>query len=66
MVGQGNGFRTSQGKTPANLDLFMQLDEILCIGEAKKEVDIGFWHVPREYNTIADRLAKEASHDGDP
>lgn len=44
----------------------MQLDEILCIELAKKEIAIGFWHVPREYNTIADRLAKEASQNGDP
>lgn len=65
VVGQENDFRNSQGKTPANIDLFLQLDTILCIEEAKKEVAIGFWHVPREYNGIADRLAKEASQNGD-
>lgn len=44
----------------------MRLDEALAVEEAKQDVKIGFWHVPREYNTIADRLAKEAAQLGDP
>ena len=51
---------------PANLDLFLKLDEELAAQEAKKEVKIGFWHVGREYNTIADALAKKAALKGDP
>ncbi|KAL8915909.1 MAG: hypothetical protein Q9172_006570 [Xanthocarpia lactea] len=50
---------------PANLDLFLALDLTLAANEAKQDVKIGFWHVPREYNTIADRLAKNALLEGD-
>lgn len=50
---------------PANLDLFLKLDTELVAQEAK-DVKIGFWHVCREYNTIADGLAKTAALEGDP
>ena len=51
---------------PTNLDLFLRLDEELAAQEAKKDVTIGFWHISREYNTIADGLAKKAALEGDP
>lgn len=64
--GKNNNFRTSQNKKPANLDLFQKLDEELAAEESKQNVKIGFWHVPREYNKIADGLAKKAALQGDP
>ena len=51
---------------PANLDLFLQLDKEITTTEVKKNVEIGFWHVRREYNTIADGLVKKAALEGDP
>lgn len=51
---------------PANLDLFLYLDEELTAAEMKLNVKIGFWHVRREYNRIADGLAKKAALEGDP
>ncbi|KAL9047111.1 MAG: hypothetical protein Q9206_006898 [Seirophora lacunosa] len=65
-VWKNNNFRTSQNKKPANLDLFQKLDEELAAEESKQNVKIGFWHVPREYNKIADGLAKKAALQGDP
>lgn len=59
-----NGWRTSKGVKPANLDLFLALDRVLTIYEAKN-VTIGFWHIPREHNKLADRLAKAAAAYGD-
>lgn len=64
-VGKENNFRTSQNKKPANLDLFLKLDEELTAEENKQNVKIGFWHVAREYNKIADGLAKKAALQGD-
>ncbi|KAL8749891.1 MAG: hypothetical protein Q9184_006623 [Pyrenodesmia sp. 2 TL-2023] len=61
-----NNLRTNRNTKPANLDLFLKLDEKLTAEEGKQNVKIGFWHVPREYNTIADGLAKKASLEGDP
>ena len=26
-----------------------------------KDIDVGFWHVPREFNQLADGLAKKAA-----
>lgn len=59
-----NGWRTSKGWEPANLDLFLALDRVLKIYEAKN-VTIQFWHIPREHNKLADRLAKAAAAYGD-
>ncbi|KAI4182842.1 MAG: hypothetical protein LQ346_006466 [Caloplaca aetnensis] len=61
-----NNFRTSQNTRPANLDLFLQLDAALTTEEVTQDVKIGFWHIARGYNSIADALAKEAAQDGDP
>ncbi|KAG8527413.1 uncharacterized protein KY384_007565 [Bacidia gigantensis] len=58
-------FRTVQNKKPANLDLFLELDAAITARKKLENVNIGFWHVPREYNTVADALAKKAAQDGD-
>ena len=57
--------RTGQNKKPANLDLFLRLDKFITSYESKYDVKIGFWHIPREYNHIADGLAKKAAQRGD-
>ena len=44
----------------------MKLDTMLSKQERKTNVKIGFWHVLRQFNTIADGLAKKAAEDGDP
>ncbi|SJK97113.1 uncharacterized protein ARMOST_00363 [Armillaria ostoyae] len=53
------GMRTSQGKRPANLDLYLKLDEAVSSVE-KEGIDVGFWIIPRELNK-ADELAKKAT-----
>lgn len=58
---QLNGMRASDGRTPANLDLFLELDQEITAVEAKHDILVGFWYIPRKYNTIADRLAKDAA-----
>ncbi|KAL9630285.1 MAG: hypothetical protein Q9204_004799 [Flavoplaca sp. TL-2023a] len=61
---KNNKLRNRRNAKPANLDLFLQLDAALSIGESKG-IKVGFWHVPRENNTIADKLAKEAAQFGE-
>ncbi|KAI4117238.1 MAG: hypothetical protein LQ338_007585 [Usnochroma carphineum] len=63
---KNNNLRTNRDTKPSNLDLFLKLDEELTAEETKQDVKIGFWHVRREYNTIADGLAKKAALDGEP
>ena len=58
---QLNGMRASDGRTPANLDLFLELDQEITAAEAKHDILVGFWYIPRKYNAIADRLAKDAA-----
>ena len=58
---QNNNWRTKSGKRPSNLDLFFKLDTKITKREIEEDIKIGFWHVPRRLNTIADRLAKEAA-----
>lgn len=62
---KNNKQRNARNVKPANLDLFLQLDAALTI-EEMKGAKIGFWHVPREYNSMADTLAKQAAQLGDP
>ncbi|EMD65999.1 hypothetical protein COCSADRAFT_355457 [Bipolaris sorokiniana ND90Pr] len=50
-------------KRPTNLDLFRKLDILIKRLEAKN-IKVRFWHVPREHNQLADRLAKAAAVDG--
>ncbi|KAF9045992.1 ribonuclease H-like protein [Hymenopellis radicata] len=54
-----NGWRTKQGKQPANLDLFRILESTIKNLEAEG-VTFGFWLIPRELNE-ADALAKQAA-----
>ncbi|KAL8677194.1 MAG: hypothetical protein Q9224_007215 [Gallowayella concinna] len=63
---KNNNLRTNRNTKPANLDLFLELDAELTAQETALPVKIGFWHVPREYNKVADVLAKEAALLGDP
>ncbi|TRM68751.1 ribonuclease H-like domain-containing protein [Schizophyllum amplum] len=53
-----NGWRTSVGMTPANLDLFQLLDAEIESLETYNNAQFGFWHVPRALNTAADQLAR--------
>ncbi|CAL8578857.1 hypothetical protein XPA_004628 [Xanthoria parietina] len=62
---KNNKMRNGRNVKPANLDLFLQLDAALA-NEEMKGAKIGFWHVPREYNSMADTLAKQAAQLGDP
>ncbi|PPR04282.1 hypothetical protein CVT26_004069 [Gymnopilus dilepis] len=54
------GLRTSSGKRPTNLDLFLELDRYVTKLENDR-VAVGFWHVPRTFNQDADALAKRAA-----
>ena len=57
-----NGWMTSTGRTPANLDLFFELDDALYEVESRFGANsIGLIHVPREENEYADYLAKWAA-----
>ncbi|KAK7048764.1 ribonuclease H-like protein [Favolaschia claudopus] len=55
-----NNWRTSQGELPKNFDLFKRLDDVVTEYE-RRGFAIRFLHVPREVNTLADRLAKHAT-----
>ncbi|KAH9829459.1 ribonuclease H-like domain-containing protein [Rhodofomes roseus] len=59
-----NGMRTAQGREPANRDLFLGLEISLSVLEEKYNTRVGFWHIPRKMNTIADGLAKAAAEHG--
>ncbi|KAF5356441.1 hypothetical protein D9758_009531 [Tetrapyrgos nigripes] len=54
------GWRTANGKIPANLDLFHRLNDKLTELEVTG-VEIGFWRIPRKYNQLADQLAGQAA-----
>ncbi|KAL1391212.1 ribonuclease H-like domain-containing protein [Phyllosticta capitalensis] len=57
---KSNGFRTSTGKQPSNLDLFLRIDH--KVREYESDVlRISFRHIPRHQNKLADKLAKEAA-----
>ena len=58
--------RTTAGRTPLNLDLFMKLDQEIDAIERERDVQIGFWHVLRKHNVIADRLATAAALNAPP
>ncbi|KAK8195637.1 ribonuclease H-like domain-containing protein [Phyllosticta capitalensis] len=60
------GFKNSSGKTPSNLDIFLKIDEKIKELEEPEDIVIGFWHVPRKYNAVADRLAKFAANGEEP
>jgi ribonuclease HI len=54
---QKNGWRTSAGRKPKNLDLFQKLDAAVERCERENGVQIAFWHIPRVHNELADELA---------
>jgi ribonuclease HI len=54
---QNNGWRNSSKRRPKNLDLFQTLDTTVDQYEREYDVQIAFWRMGREYNTIADGLA---------
>ncbi|KAG7005720.1 hypothetical protein G7Y79_00018g045270 [Physcia stellaris] len=64
-VWRSNGYRTNRGNRPSNLDLYLRLDRAVAELERDRDWEVGFWHVPRGNNAIADRLAKEAAVLGD-
>ncbi|KAK0476771.1 hypothetical protein IW261DRAFT_1421499 [Armillaria novae-zelandiae] len=45
VTAQMEGMRTPQGKGPANLDLYLKLDEAVRSVE-KQGIDVGFWKIP--------------------
>ncbi|KAJ7069299.1 hypothetical protein C8F01DRAFT_1326026 [Mycena amicta] len=52
-----NNWKNKQNARPANLDLFRRLDALAATPLANGFI-IQFFHVPREFNTLADRLAR--------
>lgn len=59
-------WRTSRGKRPNNIDLFRKLDELIVEAEEKGDVEFGFFHIPQDYNYIAEDLAKAAALQAEP
>ncbi|KAF8071634.1 ribonuclease H-like domain-containing protein [Lyophyllum atratum] len=57
---KARGWRNSYGKRPANLDLFVGLDDRATRLE-QEGIEVGFWHIPREFNVLADEQAKMAT-----
>jgi ribonuclease HI len=70
---------TSKGTAPVNLDLFLRVEEEVIRLENKNvpvgypvpfyllladPPQVGFWHIPRAHNEVADQLAKDAAVDG--
>jgi len=53
-----NGFLNSRGRPPVNLDLFLRLEDEIEEREGILDCEVKFWHIDREYNTIADELAR--------
>ncbi|EPS45121.1 hypothetical protein H072_892 [Dactylellina haptotyla CBS 200.50] len=56
-----NGFVNSQGTTPANLNLFLHLDAAISSVEDGRKIQVFFWKIPRDSDSIADKLAKAAA-----
>ncbi|PWY93124.1 ribonuclease H-like protein [Aspergillus sclerotioniger CBS 115572] len=54
-----NGWLNAKGQPVANREYFFRIDGIVESLE-KKYVSVKFWHVPRELNKEADKLAKAA------
>jgi ribonuclease HI len=64
--GQLRNWKTSTGKDPVNLDLFKNLDRNILRIEETFKIRIKFFWVPREYNSVADQLAKNAAAKATP
>ncbi|EIM83218.1 ribonuclease H-like protein, partial [Stereum hirsutum FP-91666 SS1] len=63
---KANGWKNARGDTPKNIDLFRRLDDAIKQEQARQAVEIRFWHVPREFNALADGLAKRAAEQARP
>lgn len=50
-----NGWKTSKGTPVANQDLWKKMERVLV--RSRGVYDIGFWLIPRDWNTRADALA---------
>lgn len=57
-----NNLRKSNGQRPANLDLFLDLGAAIVACQYRYGCKVKFWRIDREYNVIADELAKRATH----
>ncbi|KAF7298613.1 Ribonuclease H-like protein [Mycena indigotica] len=57
---KANNWKNKHGRTPANVDLFQQIEAIL-LNHKNRSYAIQFYHVPRQFNALADRLAKEGA-----
>ncbi|KAG6836908.1 hypothetical protein H0H93_001495 [Arthromyces matolae] len=55
-----NGLRNLQGKRPANIDLFLKLDQKVKAIEATGLL-VGLWNIPKKHNTLANNLARKAT-----
>lgn len=62
---QSNGYKTADGKEPTNLDLFLRLEKLIKKYETD-EFHIGFMHIRRKHNTLADKLAKRGAEADKP
>ncbi|KAI9859797.1 MAG: hypothetical protein M1813_006514 [Trichoglossum hirsutum] len=58
-----NGYKTAKGRPVANASLFRRLED-LVLKLNKLNVEVLFWHVPRELNKDADRLANAGLRKG--
>jgi ribonuclease HI len=56
-----NGYRNSRGTPVTNTPHFKRLEE-LVVELNKLDVEVLFWHVPRDYNKQADMWANNALH----
>ncbi|KAJ7506748.1 ribonuclease H-like domain-containing protein [Mycena galericulata] len=57
---KSNRWRNAQGRTPENLDLFRELDDMVSVYESRG-LKIQFLHVERKLNSVADDLARAAA-----
>lgn len=53
--------KLSSGLPPSNIDLFMRLDSNISRLEDIFPCKIGFWHIPRRFNKLADSLARKGA-----
>lgn len=55
-----NGFKNCKGNPVEHGDLIQDLDDLLNHLSENHGVSVRFWQVPREWNRVADRMAKRA------
>ncbi|KAG9309705.1 ribonuclease H-like protein [Chiua virens] len=59
---KANGMRKASKQRPSNLDLFLKLDTEMTKREQEHDCNVMFWYIAREYNAIADGLAKHGAN----